>query len=189
MRITYDPSADALAVSLIDRGKVVKTVRQADDVQLDYDAAGHLVAIEVLAASAHFERVTLARFDSPATWLTLTQAAEEAGLSPATLRVQLNNGRIRGEKRGRDWFIAQHELWTYLESRAPQGRPAVANTPARRGTGGGFFRTFGTPGRGGGIRDKTSTRPIDTAFRKVAGSGIVAHKTVRGAAKKAAKKK
>lgn len=58
------------------------------------------------------------------TYLSLTEAADESGLSAGTLRVLLNSGRLKGSKRGRDWSVTRAELDTYLDSRAPAGRPA-----------------------------------------------------------------
>ena len=56
--------------------------------------------------------------------LTLPQAAEEAGLSPGTLRVQIHNGRLEATKLGRDWVVTRAALRIYLDNRAPQGRRA-----------------------------------------------------------------
>jgi hypothetical protein len=77
--------------------------------------------------------------------LTLEEAARESGLSPSTLRVQLNHGRLKGEKRGRDWFVDAAALFTYLDVEvrcgrdptreglehelAPEGGEVAANAP------------------------------------------------------------
>jgi excisionase family DNA binding protein len=45
--------------------------------------------------------------------MTLQEAAERLGLSPSTLRVQLMNGKLRGVKRGRDWWITPSEVDRY----------------------------------------------------------------------------
>jgi excisionase family DNA binding protein len=49
-------------------------------------------------------------------YLTLAEAAKQAGLSPSTLRVQIWNGRIKATKVGRDWVITRDELRAYLKS-------------------------------------------------------------------------
>jgi excisionase family DNA binding protein len=49
-------------------------------------------------------------------FLTLKEAAERAGLSPITLRIQIRNGRIKATKVGRDWVITRDELRAYLKS-------------------------------------------------------------------------
>ena len=45
--------------------------------------------------------------------MTLIQAAELLGLSPATLRVQANKGKLHAEKRGRDWWVEPAEVERY----------------------------------------------------------------------------
>jgi uncharacterized protein YuzE len=131
MEITYSAGADALAIVLVPDAASARTVQQSGGVALDFDARGRLIALEVLDASTRYDPAWLASLGSPVRTLTLAEAAEESGLAPATLRVQLSRGRLAGEKRGRDWFVAEHELFDYLESRAPQGRPA-AKKKARR---------------------------------------------------------
>jgi excisionase family DNA binding protein len=49
-------------------------------------------------------------------YLTLKEAATEAGLSPVTLRIQIRNGRIKAIKVGRDWFVTRAELRAYIKS-------------------------------------------------------------------------
>jgi excisionase family DNA binding protein len=45
--------------------------------------------------------------------MTLTEAAERLGVAPSTLRVQLWKGKLRGTKRGRDWWITPAEVDRY----------------------------------------------------------------------------
>jgi excisionase family DNA binding protein len=54
--------------------------------------------------------------------LTLTEAGERFGLSPVTLRVLVNQGRLAATKRGRDWFVTGAAVRAYLKSRKPAGR-------------------------------------------------------------------
>jgi excisionase family DNA binding protein len=50
--------------------------------------------------------------------MTINEAADYLGLAPATLRAQIGKGKIRGTKRGRDWWIVQREVDRYrIESR------------------------------------------------------------------------
>jgi len=49
-------------------------------------------------------------------YLTLKEAAQQAGLSPVTLRVQIRNKRLKALKVGRDWFVERGELRAYLKS-------------------------------------------------------------------------
>jgi uncharacterized protein YuzE len=51
MRVTYDPSADALYVYISD-SEVAETREVAPNINLDLDAAGEAVGIEILGASA-----------------------------------------------------------------------------------------------------------------------------------------
>jgi excisionase family DNA binding protein len=45
--------------------------------------------------------------------LTLAQAAERLDLSPATLRSQIRNGRLRGKLVGKTWTVTEGELERY----------------------------------------------------------------------------
>ena len=124
MRFTYDEAADAMAVELAPGTKPTRTRRIARDVNIDFDARGRLISVELLNASEHYDARALAAMDSPEQLLTLTEAADESGLSAATLRKQIHNGRLSAVKRGRDWMVAEHALWNYLETRDPRGRRA-----------------------------------------------------------------
>lgn len=56
--------------------------------------------------------------------LTVPQAAALLGLSPSSVRHFINRGMIKGEKRGRDWFITQEEVDRYnRERRGPGAKP------------------------------------------------------------------
>lgn len=58
----------------------------------------------------------------PSDLLTLVEAAKIAGLSPTTLRVQVRNGRLPAEKRGRDWWVTRGALTAYIENVSRGGR-------------------------------------------------------------------
>jgi excisionase family DNA binding protein len=45
--------------------------------------------------------------------LPLTEAATVLGRSPATLRQQIANGKLRGTKVGRDWWVTKGEVARY----------------------------------------------------------------------------
>jgi len=49
--------------------------------------------------------------------LTLREAADQLGVNPATLRQQVNKGKLKATKRGRDWFVQPAELRRYDEAR------------------------------------------------------------------------
>ena len=59
----------------------------------------------------------------PTDLLTLSQAADIAGLNPGTLRVQIHNGQLEAEKRGRDWLVTRKALNDYLKNVARAGKP------------------------------------------------------------------
>jgi uncharacterized protein YuzE len=131
-QLTYDPEADALAIDLVASpvGRVL-TRRLTADHHLDFDSRGRLVGIEVLHASRHYPRTTLERLPNGVEWLTLEEAARESGLAASTLRNQINAQRLPAVKRGRDWLVAGHELWNYMESRSPRGRRSPRERGAR----------------------------------------------------------
>lgn len=45
--------------------------------------------------------------------MTLTEAASLLGRDPATLRQQIAKGKLRAEKRGRDWWVTPKEVERY----------------------------------------------------------------------------
>ena len=55
MRVTYDPMADAMYLYLTERSPgspgVVRTQEIAHGLMVDFDAAGHVIGIEILAVS------------------------------------------------------------------------------------------------------------------------------------------
>lgn len=106
MRFTYDIHADALGIWLTEEPAQVVTRRLAPDVSVDIDDEGRLLSVEVLDASRYYSRATLEQLPTGKEFLTLAEAAVESGLSPATLRSQLNKGRLDSMKRGCDWLVS-----------------------------------------------------------------------------------
>jgi excisionase family DNA binding protein len=45
--------------------------------------------------------------------VTLTEAAAFLGVTAATLRQQIANGKLRATKRGRDWWVTRREVDRY----------------------------------------------------------------------------
>jgi uncharacterized protein YuzE len=136
VQLTYDPQVDALMIILNERRRRnararVISRKVASGIYVDEDTNGNLIAIEVLDASARIPRTQLDDLPSPARILSLAQAAKESRLSPDTLRSQINKGRLKAEKRGRDWTVSETDLINYLESRDTRGRPSQLD-PARR---------------------------------------------------------
>ena len=56
--------------------------------------------------------------------MTLIEAAAILGVTAATLRVQVHNGRLRARKVGRDWHVMPGEVERY--------RAASLGKPGRR---------------------------------------------------------
>jgi uncharacterized protein YuzE len=136
VEITYDPHVDALVVLLTKRGgksahSCVTSREAISGIYVDEDENGNLVAIEVLDASTRISRKQLDSLPSPVRILSLAEAAKLSRLAPDTLRSQINKGRLKAEKRGRDWTVSETELFNYLESRDARGRPSRRG-PARR---------------------------------------------------------
>lgn len=59
--------------------------------------------------------------------ITLTEAADLCGLSPATLRSAIFRKRLQGQRRGRDLFTTRAWLVDYLQSR--QTRKSAGTIP------------------------------------------------------------
>jgi excisionase family DNA binding protein len=45
--------------------------------------------------------------------MTLLEAAPSLGVTAATLRQQIANGKLRATKRGRDWWVTKGEVERY----------------------------------------------------------------------------
>ena len=53
--------------------------------------------------------------------LTLTEAAARLGVTAATLRQQVANGRLRARKMGRDWTVSEREVERYRRESQREG--------------------------------------------------------------------
>ncbi|MBM3189279.1 MAG: DUF2283 domain-containing protein [Chloroflexi bacterium] len=58
MRITYDPTVDALSIRLLEERVECETIRLTDQVAVDIGPGERIVAIEVLDASELFPGLT-----------------------------------------------------------------------------------------------------------------------------------
>ena len=52
---------------------------------------------------------------NPTEWITTKEAAELTGYSAVTLRQFAREGRIKGYKWGRDWFLEKDSVLAYVE--------------------------------------------------------------------------
>ena len=124
MQWSYDPSVDALTIEFdAKRHRSSQTDEVRPGMLLDTDAKGRPLALEFLDASTQFPRALLEALPLPKALLSLNAAADRAGLSAATLRQQIRNGRLNAVKWHGSWWVDAVELRAYLKSRAPQGRP------------------------------------------------------------------
>jgi excisionase family DNA binding protein len=121
MRIEYDEEVDALAISFTNRPRSARTKTVAKGINLDFDAKGRLVVIEILDASRFAPADNLRKLDSAREDLTLAQASKESGLTADTLRSLIHKKRLPATKDGRDWKVSLADLYTYLESRDTRG--------------------------------------------------------------------
>jgi excisionase family DNA binding protein len=60
--------------------------------------------------------------------LTITEAAERLGLSPAMLRRYCADGKIPAQKIGRDWAIRRHDVEHFAATPRHSGRPPLRYT-------------------------------------------------------------
>ena len=59
--------------------------------------------------------------------MTVFEAAQELGLTPATLRVQIKEGKLHSTKHGRDHWLTQRDIDAYRRDHlGKMGRPVGA---------------------------------------------------------------
>lgn len=120
MRFTYDPEVDILMVRLraLEAGETVAKTRQVSDgVMMDFDADGNPVSLEIMDAAEKYGVDQMSSYDINTAMLPLAEAAEIAGLSPTTLKLQIHNGKLKARKVGRNWVTTEAWLREYLISR------------------------------------------------------------------------
>jgi len=120
MRITYDKEMDVLAILLAD-AEVQQTRSIAPGVEVDYDSAGRVLAIEFLNAGKKYN-LNGAELEDPDPYFSLAAAGAMFGLSPTTLRHQIGRGVLRGTKFGRNWVVHRDDLEDYMEKRSRKAK-------------------------------------------------------------------
>ena len=120
MRITLDKEADVLAIILAD-AEVEETKSIAPGVEVDYDSGGRVVAIEFLNACKKYD-LDETEIEPPKRFCSLAEAASLVGLSPVTLRHQIERGVLVGTKLGRNWVIQLDDLYLYLNERSRKAK-------------------------------------------------------------------
>jgi excisionase family DNA binding protein len=116
MRITYDKESDVLAILLAD-AEVEETRNIAPGVEVDYDSGGRVLAIEFLNAGKKYD-LRGAELEGPDPFYSLAAAGALFGLSPTTLRHQIDRGVLKGVKMGRNWVVHRDDLDAYMKERS-----------------------------------------------------------------------
>ena len=98
MKISYDKSADAIAISL-KKDRIVKDMEISKNVFTGLNKKGELVEIQILEAS---------KTESP--WFTLEAAAKYLGKSERTLLRWIKSGHLKSKKYGKEYRIFPDEL-------------------------------------------------------------------------------
>jgi uncharacterized protein YuzE len=122
MEICYDREVDALAIEVVVNGRSAQTEEVFEGINLDFNAKGKLVAIEILDASRFGEEERPPAVPpSPATNFTLAGRRRRASCQLVHLRSLFRN-RLRGKKVGRDWKVELADLYNYLERERTPGK-------------------------------------------------------------------
>jgi excisionase family DNA binding protein len=106
MNISYDRGADAAYLKLSNL-KITKTKSVSDFCNVDLDAEGHVVGIELLSIKGY-----AADFRA---WLGIESAAEYLNKSPLTLRRWIKKGEISSYKIGKEYQFIKEELDEFIQ--------------------------------------------------------------------------
>ena len=129
MKITLDKEADVLAIILAD-AEVKETKSIASGVEVDYDSGGRVLAIEFLNTCKKYD-LHGAEIEPPKRFCSLAEAASLVGLSPVTLRHQIERGVLAGTKLGRNWVIQLDDLYSYLNERSRKAKRSKSKPDSR----------------------------------------------------------
>jgi len=117
MRLTYDPEADSLLLTLADPDEQAESwAEPAEGVILDFDAHHSPISLEIQNASRRYPKSALSSVNIQQP-IALAQLANEYGLTEAHLRKLAVNGRLQASKIGRNWAATRAALEDYLDSR------------------------------------------------------------------------
>lgn len=117
MRLTYDPEADSILLTIGDSDiQSENWAEPADGVVIDFDKAGNPISLEIQNASRRYPASALRsiNIDEP---ISLAQLAAEYDLAEAHLRKLAISGRLRAAKIGRNWTATRAAVEDYLEGR------------------------------------------------------------------------
>jgi uncharacterized protein YuzE len=117
IRLTYDPEADSLLLTLCDPDQQAESwVEPADGVILDFDAGRNPISLEIQDASRRYPKSVLLRLSTEEP-VPLALLAEEYGFAEAHLRRLAVQQRLAAIKIGRNWTATRAALEDYLEGR------------------------------------------------------------------------
>jgi|GEM_PF-1383196 uncharacterized protein YuzE len=132
MRITYDPEVDILMVRMHEAGN--RRARGAElpfgDAYADLAADGTILAIEIQNASQKYPLELLLANKVAHGPLSLAEASERSGISPQALRKACEEGRMKGQKIGRNWTVTMDALLDYRDSRKHAGPGSASEAAA-----------------------------------------------------------
>lgn len=107
MNITFDRKADSGYIK-ISRKKIIKTIPVSDYCNVDVDAHGGVVGIELLFISQYM--------DDFKRWLDLSSAAEYLDKSTVTIRRWVKENKIAFYKPGKEYQFLKEDLDEFMRS-------------------------------------------------------------------------
>ena len=130
MRLTYDPEADSILLTIGDADIQSETwAEPADGVIIDFDGDKNPISVEIQNASRRYPAATLGPIDIDRP-ISLAQLAAEYGLTEPHLRKLAISDRLRATKIGRNWTATRGAVEAYLDSRKYNAKEV---SPARTG--------------------------------------------------------
>ena len=97
--------------------EVEETKSIAPGVEVDYDSNGRVLSIEFLNAGKKYD-LKGDEQEEPDPYFSLRAAGELFGISPTTLRHQIEKKILRGTKFGRNWMVHRDDLYDYMQNRS-----------------------------------------------------------------------
>jgi len=117
MKLTYDPEADSLLLTLSDADEQAESwAEPAEGVVMDLDGDKNPISLEIQDASRRYPKSVLLGINIQHP-VSLAQLANEYGLTEAHLRKLAIAGRLGASKIGRNWTTTRTALEDYLDSR------------------------------------------------------------------------
>jgi len=106
MRISIDRQADACYLKLSSK-QIQKTVCVTDSCNVDIDADGRVVGIEILLISQYMDDFKL--------WLDLENASEYLNKAPITIRRWVQEGKITYYRPGKEYLFIKEDLDDFMQ--------------------------------------------------------------------------